>query len=73
MLGVLLIFVVSLKERSSSRQIVPAASTSQLTLVDLICALSTLQTDSVLHLVKEVVKHPPQIRGDEVRSPGGLG
>ncbi|GAB5576273.1 protein dopey-2 isoform X2 [Prionailurus iriomotensis] len=45
--------------------IVPAASTSQLTLVDLICALSTLQTDTVLHLAKEVVKRPPQIRGDE--------
>ena len=38
--------------------------------MDLICALSTLQTDSVLHLVKEVVKHPPQVHGDEVRSPG---
>uniref|UniRef100_A0A4W2G446 DOP1 leucine zipper like protein B n=1 Tax=Bos indicus x Bos taurus TaxID=30522 RepID=A0A4W2G446_BOBOX len=52
-------------KRHSKTKIVPAASTSQLTLVDLICALSTLQTDSVLHLVKEVVKHPPQIRGDE--------
>ncbi|KAB0407242.1 hypothetical protein E2I00_009471 [Balaenoptera physalus] len=44
---------------------VPAASASQLTLVDLICALNTLQTDTVLHLVKEVVKRPPQVRGDE--------
>lgn len=26
----------------------------------------------MLHLVKEVVKRPPQIRGDEVRSPGNL-
>ena len=51
-------------------QIVPAASASQLTLVDLICALSTLQTDTVLHLAKEVVKRPPQIRGDEVGSLG---
>uniref|UniRef100_A0A8B9WH81 DOP1 leucine zipper like protein B n=1 Tax=Bos mutus grunniens TaxID=30521 RepID=A0A8B9WH81_BOSMU len=55
-------------KRHSKTKIVPAASTSQLTLVDLICALSTLQTDSVLHLVKEVVKHPPQIRGDETCS-----
>uniref|UniRef100_G3UG70 DOP1 leucine zipper like protein B n=1 Tax=Loxodonta africana TaxID=9785 RepID=G3UG70_LOXAF len=47
-------------------QIVPMASTSQLTLVDLVCALSTLKTDTVLHLVKEVVKKPPQIKGDEV-------
>uniref|UniRef100_A0A8D1D2K5 DOP1 leucine zipper like protein B n=2 Tax=Sus scrofa TaxID=9823 RepID=A0A8D1D2K5_PIG len=52
-------------KRHSKTKIVPAASTSQLTLVDLICALSTLQTDTVLHLVKEVVKRPPQVRGDE--------
>nr|XP_060496455.1 protein dopey-2 isoform X1 [Panthera onca] len=52
-------------KRLSKMKIVPAASTSQLTLVDLICALSTLQTDTVLHLAKEVVKRPPQIRGDE--------
>ncbi|XP_029794520.1 protein dopey-2 [Suricata suricatta] len=52
-------------QRLSKMKIVPAASSSQLTLVDLICALSTLQTDTVLHLAKEVVKRPPQIRGDE--------
>lgn len=46
------------------------ASASQHTLVDLVCALSTLQTDSVLQLVKEVVKRPAQIKGDEVRYPG---
>ncbi|XP_058517634.1 protein dopey-2 isoform X1 [Ochotona princeps] len=51
--------------RHSKMKIVPVASASQLTLVDLVCALSTLQTDTVLHLVKEVVKRPPQIRGDE--------
>lgn len=45
------------------------ASASQHTLVDLVCALSTLQTESVLQLVKEVVKRPQQIKGDEVRSP----
>nr|XP_023485889.1 protein dopey-2 isoform X3 [Equus caballus] len=49
----------------SKMKIIPAASASQLTLVDLICALSTLQTERVLQLVKEVVKRPPQIRGDE--------
>lgn len=48
---------------------VPVASASQHTLVDLVCALSTLQTDSVLQLVKEVVKKPAQIKGDEVRCP----
>ncbi|XP_027439915.1 protein dopey-2 isoform X3 [Zalophus californianus] len=52
-------------KRLSKMKIVPAASASQLTLVDLICALSTLQTDTVLHLAKEVVKRPPPIRGDE--------
>lgn len=49
---------------------VPAAGASQHTLVDLVCALSTLQTDSVLQLVKEVVKRPAQIKGDEVSCPG---
>uniref|UniRef100_A0A2K6FAM5 DOP1 leucine zipper like protein B n=1 Tax=Propithecus coquereli TaxID=379532 RepID=A0A2K6FAM5_PROCO len=52
-------------QRHSKTKIVPVASASQLTLVDLICALSTLQTDTLLHLVKEVVKRPPQIKGDE--------
>lgn len=55
----------------SSGQIVPVASASQHTLVDLVCALSTLQTDSVLQLVKEVVKRPLQIKGDEVSSSWG--
>uniref|UniRef100_A0A8D2DKE3 DOP1 leucine zipper like protein B n=1 Tax=Sciurus vulgaris TaxID=55149 RepID=A0A8D2DKE3_SCIVU len=52
-------------QRHSKTKIVPVASASQLTLVDLICALSTLQTDTVLHLVKEVVKRPLPIKGDE--------
>nr|KAF6381744.1 DOP1 leucine zipper like protein B [Pipistrellus kuhlii] len=51
-------------KRHSKAKIVPEASVFQLTLVDLMCALSTLQTDTVLHLVKEVVKRP-QIRGDQ--------
>ncbi|XP_060226745.1 protein dopey-2 isoform X2 [Meriones unguiculatus] len=51
--------------RHSKTKIVPATSASQHTLVDLVCALSTLQTDSVLQLVKEVVKRPQQIKGDE--------
>ncbi|KAF6384613.1 DOP1 leucine zipper like protein B [Rhinolophus ferrumequinum] len=52
-------------KRHSKMKIVPAASASQLTLVDLVCALSALQVDTVLQLVKEVVKRPPQLRGDE--------
>ncbi|XP_059542400.1 protein dopey-2 isoform X1 [Myotis daubentonii] len=51
-------------KRHSKVKIVPVASAFQLTLVDLMCALSTLQTDTVLHLVKEVVRRP-QIRGDQ--------
>lgn len=47
-------------------QILPVASASQLILVDLICALNTLKTDTILHLVKEVVKKPSQIKGEEV-------
>ncbi|XP_026519997.1 protein dopey-2 isoform X1 [Notechis scutatus] len=43
----------------------PKANTSQLILVDLICALSTLKTDIILQLIKEVVKKPSQIKGEE--------
>ncbi|ETE65854.1 Protein dopey-2, partial [Ophiophagus hannah] len=43
----------------------PKANTSQLILVDLICALSTLKTDIILQLIKEVLKKPSQIKGEE--------
>ncbi|NWW72688.1 DOP2 protein, partial [Climacteris rufus] len=43
----------------------PVASASQLILVDLICALNTLKIDTILYLVKEVVKKPAQIKGEE--------
>ncbi|KAL0615629.1 Protein dopey-2 [Plecturocebus cupreus] len=56
-------------QRHSKTKIIPAASASQLTLVDLVCALSTLQTDTLLHLVKEVVKRPPQVKGGDEKSP----
>lgn len=56
-------------QRHSKMKIIPAASASQLTLVDLVCALSTLQTDTLLHLVKEVVKRPPQVKGGDEKSP----
>ncbi|KAG8542289.1 hypothetical protein GDO81_027013, partial [Engystomops pustulosus] len=52
----------------SKAKIVPVPSETQLTLVDLMCALKTLKTDTILHLVKEVVKKPPQIKGDEKAS-----
>ncbi|NXK86473.1 DOP2 protein, partial [Formicarius rufipectus] len=52
--------------RSQSKtKILPVASASQLILVDLICALNTLKIDTILHLVKEVVKKPAQIKGEE--------
>ncbi|XP_075710710.1 protein DOP1B [Rhinoderma darwinii] len=52
----------------SKAKIVPVPSESQLTLVDLVCALKTMKTDTILQLVKEVVKKPPQIKGDEKAS-----
>ncbi|XP_072186645.1 protein DOP1B isoform X2 [Excalfactoria chinensis] len=52
----------------SKIKILPVASASQLILVDLICALNTLKTDTILHLVKEVVKKPSQIKGEEKSS-----
>ncbi|XP_063080542.1 protein dopey-2 isoform X3 [Cavia porcellus] len=51
--------------RHSKTKIIPLASVTQLTLVDLVCALSTLRTDTVLHLVKEVVRRPQQIKANE--------
>ncbi|XP_053161255.1 protein dopey-2 isoform X2 [Hemicordylus capensis] len=55
-------------KHQSKSKIPPVASTSQLILVDLVCALSTLKTDTVLQLVKEVVKKPSQIKGEEKSS-----
>ncbi|XP_069641247.1 LOW QUALITY PROTEIN: protein DOP1B [Haliaeetus albicilla] len=52
----------------SKIKILPVASASQLILVDLICALNTLKIDTILHLVKEVVKKPSQIKGEEKSS-----
>ncbi|XP_078513006.1 protein DOP1B isoform X1 [Lissotriton helveticus] len=46
-------------------KILPGASSSQLILVDLVCSLKTLKNDVILQLVKEVVKKPPQIKGEE--------
>uniref|UniRef100_A0A673LZK4 Protein dopey-2-like n=1 Tax=Sinocyclocheilus rhinocerous TaxID=307959 RepID=A0A673LZK4_9TELE len=41
------------------------ASDSQMTLVDLVKALNTLRTDTILQLIREVVKKPHQIKGDQ--------
>uniref|UniRef100_A0A8C0GFZ5 DOP1 leucine zipper like protein B n=1 Tax=Chelonoidis abingdonii TaxID=106734 RepID=A0A8C0GFZ5_CHEAB len=53
-------------KNQSKIKILPVASASQLILVDLVCALNTLNTDTILQLVKEVVKKPSQIKGEEV-------
>ncbi|KAI1885222.1 hypothetical protein AGOR_G00217950 [Albula goreensis] len=46
-------------------KILPVASESRLTIVDLVKSLNTLRTDTILQLVKEVVKKPHQIKGDQ--------
>lgn len=45
--------------------IVPAPSEAQLTLQELIKALNTLKVDTVLQMIKEVVRKPTQIKGEE--------
>lgn len=51
-----------------SMQILPVASDSQITIVDLVKSVNTLRTDSILQLIREVVKKPHQIKGDQVQS-----
>ncbi|XP_078416360.1 protein DOP1B [Cetorhinus maximus] len=46
-------------------RILPVASEAQLTLVGLVQALDTLNTDSILQLIKEVVKKPPQTKEEK--------
>uniref|UniRef100_A0A8C8R702 DOP1 leucine zipper like protein B n=1 Tax=Pelusios castaneus TaxID=367368 RepID=A0A8C8R702_9SAUR len=53
-------------KNQSKTKILLAPSASQLILVDLVCALDSLKTDTILQLVKEVVKKPSQIRGEKV-------
>ncbi|KAH0624841.1 hypothetical protein JD844_032690 [Phrynosoma platyrhinos] len=52
-------------KHQSKTKIPPVASTSQLIVLDLVCALNTLKTDTILQLIKEVVKKPSQIKGEE--------
>uniref|UniRef100_A0A673NDD2 Protein dopey-2-like n=1 Tax=Sinocyclocheilus rhinocerous TaxID=307959 RepID=A0A673NDD2_9TELE len=52
--------------------ILPDASDSQMTLVDLVKALNTLRTDTILQLIREVVKKPHQIKGDQVLIDGNV-
>ncbi|KAA0715639.1 Protein dopey-2 [Triplophysa tibetana] len=53
------------RKRCSRKKILPDASDSQMTVVDLVKALNTLRTDTILQLIREVVKKPHQIKGDQ--------
>ncbi|MGH0158870.1 UNVERIFIED_CONTAM: hypothetical protein FKN15_036763 [Acipenser sinensis] len=50
----------------TKNKILPVASESRLTVVELVQALETLKTDNILQLIKEVVKKPPQIKRDQI-------
>lgn len=52
-------------KRRHKNKVLPVASESRLTIVDLVKSLNTLHTDTILQLVKEVVKKPHQIKGDQ--------
>ncbi|XP_043557177.1 protein dopey-2 isoform X2 [Chiloscyllium plagiosum] len=56
---------ISKKLSQTKTQILPVASEAQLTLVGLVQALDTLNTDSILQLIKEVVKKPPQTKEEK--------
>ncbi|XP_034549509.1 protein dopey-2 [Notolabrus celidotus] len=63
--------VVWSKKKSKRRhrnKVLPVASESRLTIVDLVKSLHTLHTDTILQLVKEVVKKPHQIKGEQKSS-----
>ncbi|KAL0963641.1 hypothetical protein UPYG_G00308960 [Umbra pygmaea] len=53
------------KRRQPKNKILPITSESRLTIVDLVKSLSTLRTDGILQMIKEVVKKPHQIKGDQ--------
>ncbi|XP_062313178.1 protein dopey-2 isoform X1 [Osmerus eperlanus] len=52
-------------KKRHKNKILPVASESRLTIVDLVTSLSTLHAETILQLVKEVVKKPHQIKGDK--------
>uniref|UniRef100_A0A3Q3FI83 DOP1-like C-terminal domain-containing protein n=1 Tax=Labrus bergylta TaxID=56723 RepID=A0A3Q3FI83_9LABR len=53
------------RHKNKVRTVLPVASESRLTIVDLVKSLHTLHTDTILQLVKEVVKKPHQIKGEQ--------
>ncbi|XP_072300639.1 protein DOP1B [Eucyclogobius newberryi] len=52
-------------KRRPKNKVLAVASEPRLILVDLVKSLNTLTTDAILHLSKEVVKKPHQIKGDQ--------
>ncbi|XP_026231873.1 protein dopey-2 isoform X2 [Anabas testudineus] len=52
-------------KRRHRNKVLPVASESRLTIVDLVKSLNTLHTETILQLVKEVVKKPHQIKGEQ--------
>ncbi|XP_069010080.1 protein DOP1B [Embiotoca jacksoni] len=52
-------------KRRNKNKVLPVASDSRLTIVELVKSLNTLHTDTILQLVKEVVKKPHQIKGEQ--------
>ncbi|CAJ1079517.1 protein dopey-2 [Xyrichtys novacula] len=55
-------------KRRHKNKVLPVASELHLTIVDLVKSLHTLHTDTILQLVKEVVKKPHQIKGEQKSS-----
>ncbi|XP_072253031.1 protein DOP1B [Leuresthes tenuis] len=52
-------------KRRPKNKVLPVASESRLTIVELVKSLNTLHTDTILQLVREVVKKPHQIKGEQ--------
>ncbi|XP_049585021.1 protein dopey-2 isoform X2 [Syngnathus scovelli] len=52
-------------KRRNTTNVLPVANESHLTIVELVKSLHTLHTDIILQLVKEVVKKPHQLKGDQ--------
>ncbi|XP_034430111.1 protein dopey-2 [Hippoglossus hippoglossus] len=51
--------------RRHKNKVLPVASEARLAIVDLVKSLNTLHTDTILQLIKEVVKKPHQIKGEQ--------
>uniref|UniRef100_A0A1A8CSR2 Dopey family member 2 n=1 Tax=Nothobranchius kadleci TaxID=1051664 RepID=A0A1A8CSR2_NOTKA len=52
-------------KRRHKNKVLPVAGESRLIIVELVKSLNTLNTETILQLVKEVVKKPHQIKGEQ--------